>query len=113
MAAPPADVVTALQEALGRLNGVLFNYLGALQRDAPPAALKGEALLAPPKSYDVQARAARGRQAGGAAAASVAGRQVCGRCAPAAAAAASACCHCQRPLPHAPPRLLARRRRRS
>lgn len=53
---PPVDLVTALQEALGRVNGVLFNYLGALQRDAPPSSVKGEALLAPPKAYDVQAR---------------------------------------------------------
>lgn len=59
MATPPApavDLVTALQEALGRVNGVLFNYVGALQRDAPPVSLKGEALMAPPKTYDVQAR---------------------------------------------------------
>lgn len=58
-AAPPVDLVTALQEALGRANAVLFNYIGALQRDAPPALLKGEPLVAPPKTYDVQVGAAK------------------------------------------------------
>lgn len=57
---PPVDLVTALQEALGRVNGLLFNYVGALQRDAPPQPVKGEALLAPPKAYDVQARSVGG-----------------------------------------------------
>lgn len=52
----PVDLITALQEQLARLNAMLFNYIGALQRDAPPQSLKGEALVAPPKSYDVQAR---------------------------------------------------------
>lgn len=51
---PPADLVTSLQEQLGRVNAMLFNYVGALQRDAPPAAVKGEPLAAPPKAYDVQ-----------------------------------------------------------
>ncbi len=43
-----------MQEALGRLNAMLFNYVGALQRDAPPQPLKQEPLVAPPKTYDVQ-----------------------------------------------------------
>ncbi|KAL4442486.1 hypothetical protein ABPG77_005070 [Micractinium sp. CCAP 211/92] len=33
---------------------MLFNYVGALQRDAPPQPLKQEPLVAPPKTYDVQ-----------------------------------------------------------
>lgn len=36
------------------MNAMLFNYIGALQRDAPPSAVKGEPLAAPPKAYDVQ-----------------------------------------------------------
>lgn len=54
--APPADLVSALQEQLGRVNAMLFNYIGALQRDAPPSAVKGEPLAAQPKAYDVQVR---------------------------------------------------------
>lgn len=53
-APPPVDLVTALQEQLARINAMLFNYLGALQRDAPAQSVKGEALVAPPKNYDVQ-----------------------------------------------------------
>ncbi|PRW45474.1 mediator of RNA polymerase II transcription subunit 21-like [Chlorella sorokiniana] len=53
---PPADLVSALQEQLGRVNAMLFNYIGALQRDAPPSSVKGEPLAAPPKAYDVQAQ---------------------------------------------------------
>ncbi|KAL4447826.1 hypothetical protein ABPG75_005045 [Micractinium tetrahymenae] len=56
-APPVVDLVTSLQEALGRLNAMLFNYIGALQRDAPPQALKQEPLVAPAKAYDVQAQA--------------------------------------------------------
>lgn len=55
---PPLDLVTSLQEATSRLNAMLFNYIGALQREAPPMAVKEEPLVAPPKSYDVQARRA-------------------------------------------------------
>lgn len=42
------------QEALGRLNGMLFNYVGALQRDASPQPLKQEPLVVPAKAYDAQ-----------------------------------------------------------
>lgn len=52
-APPPVDLITALQEQLARLNAMLFNYIGALQRDAPPQSLKGEALVAAPKTYDM------------------------------------------------------------
>ncbi len=48
------DLVTSLQEAIWRLNSLLFNYLGALQRDAPAQPVKGEALVAVSKPYDVQ-----------------------------------------------------------
>lgn len=51
---PPVDLVTALQEQLARINAMLFNYLGALQRDAPAQSVKGEALVSAPKTYDVQ-----------------------------------------------------------
>lgn len=57
---PPLDLVTSLQEQLGRVNALLFNYVGALQRDAPPAAVKDEPLVAAPKAYDVQARCVLG-----------------------------------------------------
>ena len=51
------DLVTALQEQVGRVCAMLFNYLGALQRDAPPQPLKQELLVNPPaKSYDVAVR---------------------------------------------------------
>ena len=51
------DWVTALQEQVGRVCAMLFNYLGALQRDAPPQPLKQELLVNPPaKSYDVAVR---------------------------------------------------------
>ncbi|KAI3425067.1 hypothetical protein D9Q98_008444 [Chlorella vulgaris] len=53
---PPVDLVTALQEQLARINAMLFNYLGALQRDAPAQSVKGEALVSAPKTYDVQAQ---------------------------------------------------------
>lgn len=53
---PVVDLVTSLQEAMGRLNAMLFNYVGALQRDAPPQSLKHEPVVGPPKSYDVLVR---------------------------------------------------------
>lgn len=60
MTAPPVDLVSSLQEAIGRLNAMLFNYLGALQRDAPPQPVKEEALVAAPKTYDVLVSGAAG-----------------------------------------------------
>ena len=57
---PPLDLITSLQEQLGRVCAMIFNYMGALQRDAPPQALKQELLVAPPTSYDVQVRRLRG-----------------------------------------------------
>jgi hypothetical protein len=56
-APPPLDLITDLQEQVGRLDAMLFNYLGALQRDAPPQPLKEEPLVEPPKTYDVQVSA--------------------------------------------------------
>ncbi|PSC69359.1 Serine threonine family 2C [Micractinium conductrix] len=60
MSSPPLDLVTSLQEATARLNAMLFNYVGALQRDAPPQLLKqGDVLVggaAAGHSYDVQAQ---------------------------------------------------------
>lgn len=60
MSSPPLDLVTSLQEATARLNAMLFNYVGALQRDAPPQLLKqGDVLVggaAAGHSYDVQVR---------------------------------------------------------
>jgi len=59
------DLVTSLQEAVGRLNAMLFNYVGALQRDAPPQSLKQEPVVAQPKAYDVQVGWVGWRQAAG------------------------------------------------
>ena len=59
-APPPLDFVTDLQERVGRLDAMLFNYLGALQRDAPPQPLKEEPLVAAPKTYDVQVSGGEG-----------------------------------------------------
>ena len=42
---PSPDVVTELQEQASRVGGMLFNFVGALQRDAPPASVAGEALV--------------------------------------------------------------------
>jgi hypothetical protein len=63
MAAEPpahADVISQLQEQVNALCAKLFNFLGALQRDAPPVSIKGEGLLAPTGGIDVQVRSQLG-----------------------------------------------------
>lgn len=42
-----ADVLTQLQDQTNLLCSRLFNFLGALQRDAPPVSVKGEGVLLP------------------------------------------------------------------
>lgn len=39
------DAVTALQDEITRLCSGFFNFVGALQRDAPAASIAGESLL--------------------------------------------------------------------
>ncbi|GAB4816096.1 hypothetical protein N2152v2_003142 [Parachlorella kessleri] len=56
---PPArhfDVISQLQDQVNGLCSKLFNFLGALQRDAPPSSVKGEGLLAPAGGVDVEAQ---------------------------------------------------------
>lgn len=36
------DILTQIQEALDRLSTSLFSTIGALQRDAQPASIRGE-----------------------------------------------------------------------
>ena len=43
--APEADVVTQIQDHIALICARLYNFIGALQRDAPPAPLHGEAIL--------------------------------------------------------------------
>ena len=53
---PPrhSDVISQLQDQVNGLCSKLFNFLGALQRDAPPASVKGEGLLAPAGGVDLE-----------------------------------------------------------
>jgi hypothetical protein len=41
-AAPEADVVTQIQDHIALICSRFYNFIGALQRDAPPAPLHGE-----------------------------------------------------------------------
>ena len=41
---PEPDIVTQLQDQLALICSRFFNFIGALQRDAPPAPLHGEAV---------------------------------------------------------------------
>jgi hypothetical protein len=43
-AAPEADVVTQIQDQIALICARFYNFIGALQRDAPPAPLHGEAI---------------------------------------------------------------------
>jgi len=43
-AAPKADAVTLLQNHIALICARFYNFIGALQRDAPPAPLHGEAI---------------------------------------------------------------------
>jgi hypothetical protein len=57
--APDMDVVTQIQEHIALLCARFFNFIGALQRDAPPAPLHNAA--APdPREEEVQVGAATG-----------------------------------------------------
>lgn len=43
-AAPEADVVTKIQDHIALICARFYNFIGALQRDAPPAPLHGETI---------------------------------------------------------------------
>ncbi|KAK2078621.1 hypothetical protein QBZ16_003461 [Prototheca wickerhamii] len=48
---PPAfDIVTQLQQNLGQVTLLLYNFIGTTQRDAGPASIKGEGIIAPSSS---------------------------------------------------------------
>jgi hypothetical protein len=56
-----ADIVDELNKRLHSLSASFFNFVGALQRDAPPASLDGEPIVtAPPSSaappFDIDVR---------------------------------------------------------
>lgn len=66
--AEPAELVTALQDQINAINRDFFDFVGVLQRDAPPVAVAGEAVLpgpgqAPPASAGWDATAATDRMA--------------------------------------------------
>jgi hypothetical protein len=42
--APEADVVTQIQDHIALICARFYNFIGALQRDAPPAPLHGDAI---------------------------------------------------------------------
>lgn len=48
------DLVSELQNQVTALCGNLFNFLGALQRDAPPVSVRGEGVLASGGALDVE-----------------------------------------------------------
>lgn len=51
------DVVTDLQNQISHVTAGLFNFVGALQRDAPPASVFDEPIITPPtQNIDVQVR---------------------------------------------------------
>ncbi len=58
MASGPAitDLISQLQSEVNGLCAKLFNFLGALQRDAPPQSVKSEGLPAPAGGVDVEVR---------------------------------------------------------
>lgn len=49
------DIVEHLNGKLHLLSSSFFNFIGALQRDAPPTSVSGEPVHVPP-SYDLQAQ---------------------------------------------------------
>jgi len=55
-----ADIVDELNKHLHSLSASFFNFVGALQRDAPPASLDGETVVTAPSSaappFDVDVR---------------------------------------------------------
>lgn len=55
-----ADIITQLQTQTNRLLNLCYNFVGALQRDAPACSIKGEA-VDPGSSLDVQAQTVRRR----------------------------------------------------
>jgi hypothetical protein len=70
MAAPAAELLTQLQDQLHTVSKMFFDFVGILQRDAPPLPVDGEALVAgpalqephphapggpPPPAFDVEA----------------------------------------------------------
>lgn len=51
------DSVTLVQQEIAATCSALFNYIGSLQRDAPPASVNGEAVVGPSLSgFDVDVR---------------------------------------------------------
>ena len=49
------DVVARIQDEIARLCAGFFNFVGALQRDAPPSSISGENILRPRmQGYDLE-----------------------------------------------------------
>eukprot|EP00803_Ostreobium_quekettii_P003808 evm.model.scf_2003.2 EVM.evm.TU.scf_2003.2 scf_2003:5925-10034(+) len=50
------DVVTQAQQQVNNMCSLMFNFTGALQRDAPKASVSGEAVPPPHPDFDQQCR---------------------------------------------------------
>ena len=53
---PDFDIVTQLQQNLGQVTLLLYNFIGTTQRDAGPASIKGEGIIAPSSSPSLPVR---------------------------------------------------------
>jgi hypothetical protein len=47
---PPTELLTQLQDQLHTVSKMFFDFVGILQRDAPPLSVGGEPLVAPPQT---------------------------------------------------------------
>lgn len=56
---PDFDIVTQLQQNLGQVTLLLYNFIGTTQRDAGPASIKGEGIIAPSSSPSLPVRGMR------------------------------------------------------